>query len=255
MKITIAQIKIPPEKGKLTENHGRLMAVLPEVADHRPDVTISSECYLDGYVVTEDEVSRDDLRDYAVDPEDSHYVRDIKDWAGRNNSWFIHGCMRKADGGVYNTALIINRQGELTAFYDKTHCLNQDKKFIAGKSLPVFESDFGTFGVLICADRRWPESVRTIALEGARVIFNPTYGMHNELNLCMMRTRSYESIVFIAFTHPLQTLITSPRGDVVSNVEAEDVTFTVTEIDLEEVDARRETSGHLSERRSDIYQL
>lgn len=255
MKIRIAQIKVLPEKGELEKNHRRLMAVLPKVGDHRPDVTISSECYLDGYIVTEDGVSREGLRDYAVDPEDSRYVQDIQDWARRNNSWFIHGCMRTGDGGVYNTALIINRRGELVACYDKTHCLSHDKKFAAGEILPVFDSDFGTFGVLICADRRWPESVRTIALQGARVIFNPTYGMHNELNLCMMRTRSYESIVFIAFTHPLQALITSPRGDVVSNVEAEDVSFTVTEIDLEEVDARRETSGHLSERRWDIYQL
>ena len=255
MKINIAQIKILPEKGQLEENHRRLMAALPEVAKRHPDVTISSECYLDGYIVTEDEVSREDLRDYAVDPEHSQYVGDVTDWARRNNSWFIHGCMRRADGGVYNTAMIIDRKGRLRAFYDKTHCLNQDRKFIRGESIPVFESDFGKFGVLICADRRWPESVRTIALKGARVIFNPTYGMHNELNLCMMCTRSYESIIYIAFTHPLQALITSPHGTVVSNVEAEDISFTVTEIDLQEVDARRETSGHLSERRSDLYQL
>ena len=256
MKISIAQIKIPPEKGKLEKNHRRLMEVLPQVAkNHKPDVTISSECYLDGYIVTEDDVSREDLVDYAVDPEDSDYVRDVTDWARQNNSWFIHGCMRKAEGGVLNTALIINRKGELAAFYDKTHCLSHDKKFIAGKSLPVFDSDFGPFGVLICADRRWPETVRTIALKGARVIFNPTFGMHNDVNLCMMRTRSFESIIFIAFTHARQALITSPTGHIVSNEESDDVSFTVTEIDLDEVDTRREKSGHLRERRTDIYEM
>ena len=63
--------------------------------------------------------------------------------------------------------------------YDKTHCQNTDAKYLEGRSLPVFQSDFGTFGVMICADRRWPETVRTLAAKGARVIFNPTYGMHD----------------------------------------------------------------------------
>ncbi|MBN1876360.1 MAG: hypothetical protein JXA33_19200 [Anaerolineae bacterium] len=63
-----------------------------------------------------------------------------------------------------------------------------------------------------CADRRWPETVHTLALQGARVIFNPIYGMHNDLNRCMLRTRAYESEVCIAFTHPGQALITGPRG-------------------------------------------
>ena len=195
------------------------------------------------------------MADYAVDPNNSPMVNEISDWARMNNAWFILGCTRKTGAGVYNSALIINREGKLVDIYDKTHCQRHDKKFIAGNRLPVFDSDFGKFGILICADRRWPESVRTLALKGAQVIFNPTYGMHNDMNLCMMRTRSFESEIFIAFTHAKQAMITSPFGEIISNSISSDVNFTVTEIDFTENEKKRVKSGHLRDRRTDLYEL
>jgi predicted amidohydrolase len=137
--------------------------------------------------------------------------------------------------------------------YDKLHLQKHDHKYIPGKHLNVYGSDFGLFGVMICADRRWPETARTLTLKGARVIFNPTYGMHGDLNLCMMRTRSYENGIFIVFTHPEQSLITGPNGAVVCNNEDKSQTYTVTEIDLSK--ALADKSGHIVDRRPDVYKL
>jgi N-carbamoylputrescine amidase len=107
---------------------------------------------------------------------------------------------------------------------------------------------------MICADRRWPETVRTLALRGARVIFNPTYGMHGERNRQMMQVRSYESEVYICFAHPQQSLITGPKGDVeailVSNVDH----YLIHDLDLRAVDqVRQGRSAHLRDRRPDVY--
>ena len=96
----------------------------------------------------------------------------------------------------------------------------------------------------------------TLALKGARAIFNPTYGYHNEFNLCMMRSRSTETETIIAFTHPEQSLITGPRGGVIANNENNDDEFTVTEIDLGEVDdSRGRETTQLKDRRPDVYEL
>lgn len=111
-----------------------------------------------------------------------------------------------------------------------------DLKYLPGQSLPVFSSDFGLFGVLICADRRWPETVRTLALKGARIIFNPTYGNHSERNLHMMQTRSYESEVFIAFSHLTQSLVTAPQGEIVLDERSPELAFAMSTIDLSRVD-------------------
>lgn len=256
MFLRIAQVKIHPEKGNLAGNYRRLLSVLEELPAHRPDVVITPECFLDGYVSTEKTVSAEEIGAYAIDPANSPYAKGVSHWAAENGTWVIFGCTRAAPEGNYNAALIFDRGGNLVGMYDKVHCQAHDKKYQAGESLPVFPSDFGPFGVMICADRRWPETVRTLALKGARIIFNPTYGMHDERNLHMMRTRSYESEVFIAFTHPVQALVTGPLGEIVSNVTDEAHTFAIVEVDLSEVDRiRSREHSHLKDRRPEVYIL
>lgn len=253
-KIRVAQIRIYPEKGKLNANHATLTEILAEIERKEDvDVLVTPEGFLDGYVVTEKSVAKEDMPGYAIDPESSAYARAAADWAKRNKAWLIYGCARKARDGVYNTALIYDRKGSLVGMYDKTHIQTHDHKYLPGRHLNVYESDFGLFGVMICADRRWPETSRTLVLKGARVIFNPTYGMHGDLNLCMMRTRAYENGIYIAFTHPGQSLITGPNGTVVCNDRSENSKYTVTEIDLSKAPAN--TGGHIADRRGDLYLL
>ena len=109
--------------------------------------------------------------------------------------------------------------------------------------------------MMICADRRWPETVRALAIKGARIIYNPTYGMHDETNLRMMQTRSYESEVFIAFTHPQQSLVTDPNGSIVVNNEDDEDSITISEIDISLADqVRSGESAHLKDRRPDVYE-
>lgn len=254
MKLRIAQVRVVPVKGDLPGNFAALRSVLGALEKRRPDVVVTPECFLDGYVSTEKSVTRRNIRRYAIDPVRSDYARAIAEWSARCRCWFIFGCSRAAPEGVYNSALIFDRTGALAGVYDKTHCQNSDRKYAAGKALPVFDSDFAKFGVMICADRRWPETVRTLALKGARIIFNPTYGLSNDLNLAMMRTRAYESETFIAFTHPKQSLITGPGGEVVVDDRRRNCRFTVTEIDLACVDRLRNARhSHLKDRRRDVY--
>lgn len=253
-KIRVAQIKVYPEKGKIEANHTQLTKILGDIGrNHEVDVVVTPEGFLDGYVATEKSVTKDDMVKYAINPQTSKYARAASDWARRNKAWIIYGCTHKTTDGVFNTALIYNRAGGLVGMYDKLHLQRHDRKYTPGKHLSVYQSDFGLFGVMICADRRWPETARTLTLQGARVIFNPTYGMHGDLNLCMMRTRSYENGIFIVFTHPGQSLITGPDGAVVCNNEDKGETYTVTEINLSRALADR--SGHIIDRRVDVYKL
>jgi beta-ureidopropionase len=254
-RIKIAQVKVVPQKGQLDSNHRLLMEVLGEIAKvPEVDVVITPEGFLDGYVSTEDKVTATDMVRYAVDLKTSSYVQAVTAWARQQHSWFVLGCTRFENACAYNTAVIINRQGELVGTYDKLHLQQHDHKYTPGGHLSVYDSDFGLFGVMICADRRWPETVRTLALKGARLILNPTYGMHNDLNLAMMRTRAYESELFIAFTHPKQALITGPEGEVITNDEDPKHRYVVSLVDLSAVDARRtSSSGHLKDRRPELY--
>ncbi len=251
-KIRVAQVKVYPQKGQMAGNHRKLMGILGDIEKAgKVDIVVTPEGFLDGYVSTESSVTKADMVNYAIDPATSEYALEVSAWARRNEAWLIYGCIRKEKDQVFNTALIYDRSGSLVGLYDKLHLQKHDLKYAPGRHLNVYASDFGLFGVMICADRRWPETARTLTLRGARVIFNPTYGMRGDLNLCMMRTRSYENSIFIAFTHPGQSLITGPEGQIVRNEENEATTFVITEIDLSQAPANK--GGHIADRRPDIY--
>ncbi len=71
----------------------------------------------------------------------------------------------------------------------------------------------------------------------------------------ILRVRSYESEVFIAFTHPVESLITGPQGQIVRQETSAAARWIVTEVDLAEVDAARAAaSAHLRDRRRELYE-
>ena len=119
--IRIAQIKFVPELFKIDENHARLMTVLDEVKEHRPDVVITPECFLDGLLLMKEGITMKGLSEYAIDPETSSHAQEVSQWAGDNNSWFVLGCCTNRPEGVYNSAEIFNRTGERIGIYDKVH--------------------------------------------------------------------------------------------------------------------------------------
>ncbi|MBN2375834.1 MAG: carbon-nitrogen hydrolase family protein [Sedimentisphaerales bacterium] len=251
-QIVVAQIKIYPEKGDLPGNFKKLMALLDQI-EQEPgvDVVVTPEGFLDGYVVTEKKVRREDMYQYAIDPETSEYTKAVAVWAKRNNTWVIMGCARIEKNKIYNTALIFNRNGVKIGSYDKLHIQTHDKKYDPGQHLNVYDSDFGKFGVMICADRRWPETTRTLASKGARIVFNPTYGFKGELNTCIMRTRAHENGIYITFTHPGESLVTGPRGKIYNQNTQKDQPYTITEINLNKAKANKD--NHIRDRRPDVY--
>jgi beta-ureidopropionase len=253
-EIVVAQIKARPVSGDLAENHRRLMHILEQIEKScRVDVVVTPEGWLDGYIARDENITKNNIVQYAVDPVQSEYTQGISAWGQRNRAWVILGCTRQADGKAYNTAIIYNRQGQFVGWYDKLHLQKHDLKYTAGNRLDVFDSDFGLFGVMICADRRWPETARTLALKGARIIFNPTYGFKGDLNTCMMRTRSYENGIYIAFTHPDQSLITGPKGQVICLNENAHSDYTLTTVNL--IKANPLKYSLIRDRRPDVYDL
>jgi omega-amidase len=254
-RIRVCLLKIMPAKGELQGNMQKMEDLLEEVPTPGVDVLVTPECYLDGYVSTEDYVDRDSIAEYGVQ-DDSEYLMRAAQIAARRNCWLVFGCTHNTPEGSVNAAFVFDRQGQVAGRYYKVHLQGTDSKYVAGDALPVFDSEFGRFGVIICADRRWPETVRTLALKGARVILNPTYGMHGEHNLRMMRVRSYESEVYICFAHPQQSLITNPKGDVEAMLISNTDHYVMHDLDLTVVDqVRSGASAHLRDRRPEVYGL
>lgn len=213
------------------------------------DVFITPECFLDGYAVTEKNWTVTKFAEIAQDVEKSDYIQQVRCLARRTETNIVFGFTELLDGFFYNCALLVGMDGEVIGKYHKTHLQNHDHRFAPGQELPVFKLDIGCVGMVICADRRWPESIRTLRLKGAEICLMPTYGMWHLENEWWMRTRSYENQMFVCFTHPQVALITNPKGTVDAKLQSNVSDVLIHQIDLSNVS----DGNHLANRRPELY--
>ena len=77
----------------------------------------------------------------------------------------------ESDGSErFNSCAAVTGDGVL-AVYRKVHqCAGEHLSYRAGEELWSFDSPVGPMGMLICYDKAFPESARTLALDGARIV-------------------------------------------------------------------------------------
>ncbi len=247
-KIKIGMLKAMPKKWDVAENWAIFEK---QFATHGKDtdVFITPECFLDGYAVTEKEWTAERFAEVAQDVGQSAYIRQVCEMAHASRTHIVFGYTEKRAGYFYNAAILVNRAGKIVGTYYKTHLQTHDHRYVRGEDLPVFDLDIGTVGIVICADRRWPESIRTLRLKGAKICLMPTYGMWHEENEWWMRTRSYENQMFVCFAHPNVALITDPVGKVAAKLQSNVPDVLIHKIDLKDAS----DGNHLSDRRPELY--
>jgi len=84
-------------------------------------------------------------------------------------------------GVYYNTAAVVDADGQYLGKYRKTHIPQVDPGFYekfffkpGDLGYPVFDTAYVKLGVYICYDRHFPEGWRALALNGAEYVVNPS---------------------------------------------------------------------------------
>jgi predicted amidohydrolase len=101
----------------------------------------------------------------------------FREAAKKNDIWLIPGSIFESrDGKVFNTAPVINPEGEVIARYSKQYPFYPYEKGVSsGDNFVVFEvPGVGKVGLIICYDIWFPEVVRQLAWMGAEAIIVPT---------------------------------------------------------------------------------
>ncbi|WRU97710.1 nitrilase-related carbon-nitrogen hydrolase (plasmid) [Priestia filamentosa] len=88
----------------------------------------------------------------------------------------VSGFIEKKGNRLYNSALLISKDGKVEGKYQKTHLNKSDKKWAtAGASLPVFKTDeLGSIGMLIGEDASYPEASGVLSVKRADIIAIPS---------------------------------------------------------------------------------
>jgi len=212
------------------------------------DLIVTPECYLDGYVVTAKDWNQQRFASVAQDVKTSPYIQRLRVLASKYKVYILFGFTESFAGKFYDSAILVDRSGATVGVYRKTMLQKHDLRFSPGQDLPVFDIEWGKIGILICADRRWPESARVERLKGAGIILIPSYGMWDLNNEWWMRTRSYENANFLAFVHPSTTFVSDPSGELIARLQTNRPAMLVCDVDL--------SSGNdmdIRDRRPELY--
>jgi len=98
-------------------------------------------------------------------------------FAEQHNCYVICPIHTKNDGRIYNSAVVLDRKGEVAGQYHKIHpTVDEIESGIVPGPLapPVFPTDFGTIGIQICFDVNWHEGWRSLRKAGVEIIFWPS---------------------------------------------------------------------------------
>ena len=119
---------------------------------------------------------------------------------------------------VYNTAVLIGREGELKGKYRKVQVPDGelDQGCTPGNSWPVFDTDFGRIGMLICWDSWFVDPARALALKGAEIILMPIWGGDPTL----IAARAIENHVYlVSCGYDVASAIYDPWGRIIAQPE------------------------------------
>jgi predicted amidohydrolase len=164
--------------------------------------------------------------------------------ARARKAWVAAGIYERDGRAVYNTAVLIDREGRVAGRYRKVYLPREEveRGLTPGDSWPVFQTDFGRVGLMICYDVFFPDPARALAAQGAELILLPIWGGDETL----AAARAIENKVFLAaagYDHP--TYIMDPDGRRVAQAPQRG------EIALAEIDlSRRYTDPWLGDMRT-----
>jgi len=117
--------------------------------------------------------------------------------ARQHGLWLIPGSLFERDGErIFNTAPVINPQGEVVARYRKQFPFAPYEQGVTGgDQFVVFDvPGAGRLGLMICYDMWFPETVRTLAWMGAEAIICPTMTTTIDRDVELATARSHAAL-------------------------------------------------------------
>jgi len=128
---------------------------------------------------------------------------------------YVAGCLYevKADS-VYNTVALFDREGRLVGTYHKAHLApGEEEVALPGSDYPVWETDFGKVGAMVCYDLNFPEAARCLVLGGAEILLWPTMFSQPRAHYTdiLMRARAIENQVYLVSANYAQKCL-DPTG-------------------------------------------
>lgn len=184
----------------------------------------------------------------------------------------------EADGGSrYNSVVCVTGDGVLGNHRKVHQPLNEDASYASGDRFHAFDTPVGRIGMMICYDKAFPESARTLALDGAEIgvcvsawpgsrtnaaadlaedrwkrrfdLFDRARALENQIVwLSANQSGSFGSLRFVG-----SAKVVDPGGDILADTGVP-AGMAIAELEVAKaLETARRSMGHLRDRRPSAY--
>ena len=137
------------------------------------DLVVFPELANSGYVKGRDkEFGREYVK--IAEPVPGPFTNALGEIARRHGIYLVCGLLQAhptVPGTVYNASVMLSPTGEVIGLHHKMHIPGEERHyFYPGNTTEVVKTDLGQIGLIVCADRRFPELTRVLTLMGAEIV-------------------------------------------------------------------------------------
>ena len=265
--VNVSCVQLRPELGNFEANLKKMADYLEKVLTDRPDtdLVVFPELMTTGY-----EGTKEQFQEMAEVVPDGKSIKLMGKLCKKYKVYVVYGFAERdpfASDVLYNSALLINREGNVQGSYRKVHPFDTEKLWCrAGWEYPVFETDFGKIGIQICWDTAFPEVSRIYALKGADLLVISTNWEkpYEEDWDLMTRARAFDNTLHLVAANRIgdditlgwfgRSKIIDPLGRVIEALDEEVEGVIHAKLDLSETRRKRiEYYTFFKDRRPDTY--
>ncbi|HYB68337.1 MAG TPA: carbon-nitrogen hydrolase family protein [Candidatus Acidoferrales bacterium] len=246
-KFSVALAQISCKPGDKEQNLRKMEDAITIAEEKGAALVILPELSLTGYVV------RDLIYGLAEEiPGPS--TRIIERIARKTGMHIVFGMpekSKKTQATLHNTAVLVGPKGFIGKYrkmYLPTHSVFEEKRYFRpGHEAPVFNSDLGKIGLLICYDIYFPEVTRLARLEGAQltVCISASPAVRRSYFEILTAARAVENTTFLAFVNlvgvedGLQfwggSRLVGPNGRVLAQAKYDEEDLVVCEVEYADI--------------------
>ena len=175
MKITVSCAQLLPKLGDKKYNLEKMKSYVEDIMEKYPatKLIVFPELMTTGYEGTAEMFQ--EMAETLPNGESMVFMGEL---AKKYHIHIVYGFAERAPvltDILYNAAVLIDSSGKPLGTYRKVHPFADVKKWCrAGCEFPVFDTEIGKLGIMICWDTGFPEVARCYALKGVDLLIVST---------------------------------------------------------------------------------
>lgn len=202
-EVKTALVQFPCKIGNKRHSINKMAKYARQARKQGVDIIIFPEMSLTGYTTR-------DLTYELAEEIPGPSTKEVEKIARKQDLYIVYGMPERSAIGkaiIYNTAVLVGPEGYVGKYrktHLPTHSVFEEKRYFRqGYQTPVFDTNIGTLGIIICYDIFFPEIARALRLQGAKFIvcISASPAVRKKFFETLTLARAIENTCFLAYVN------------------------------------------------------